>query len=131
LLLIPGRPRRLPGLRARPVRRLPGAFAPNLDKISSPFPFSFLGWLIGVNHIAQAEFYIYLAFVYALGITRLRQFPCPMIYAAFQLAFYVCIGSEDWSRYFPRDGAVRARPRLSATSGRRARRAGCSPPTLP
>ena len=75
-------------------------FAPNLDKISSPFPFSFLGWLIGVNHIAQAEFYIYLAFVYALGITRLLAYPVPMIYAAFQLAFYVCIGSEDWSRYF-------------------------------
>jgi hypothetical protein len=75
-------------------------FEPNLDKISSPVPFAFLKWLIGVGHHHQAEFYILLALVYAVGITRLRAFPVPMAYAGFQLLFYLFISSEDWSRYF-------------------------------
>ncbi len=75
-------------------------FAPNLEKIAMPIPFAFLGWLIGINRIAHAEFHIYLAGIYAIGISRLRRFPVPMAYAAFQLAFYLFISSEDWSRYF-------------------------------
>jgi len=75
-------------------------FEPNLDKLASPIPFAFLGWLIGINRIAHAEFHIYLAAIYAVGISRLRRFPVPMAFAAFQLAFYLFISSEDWSRYF-------------------------------
>jgi len=73
---------------------------PNLDKISSPVPFAFLRWLIRVGHLHQAEFYVLLAFVYAVGISRLRAFPTPMTYAAFQLLFYLFLSTEDWSRYF-------------------------------
>ncbi|HKD17090.1 MAG TPA: hypothetical protein VKG23_04405 [Thermoanaerobaculia bacterium] len=113
LLLLRGRSRSLPWLALIPAGLAAylvftrvrfgsffAPFAPNVEKIASPIPFSFLGWLIGVNLVAHAEFYIYLAFIYALGISRLRRFPVPMTYAAFQLAFFLCISSEDWSRYF-------------------------------
>lgn len=75
-------------------------FEPNLEKIASPIPFAFLGWLIGINLVAHAEFHIYLAGIYAIGTSRLHRFRVPMAYAAFQLAFYLLISSEDWSRYF-------------------------------
>ena len=75
-------------------------FEPNLDKIASPIPFSFLAWLIGVNLVAHAEFHIYLAGIYAIGISRISRFRVPMAYAGFQFAFYLFVSSEDWSRYF-------------------------------
>jgi len=75
-------------------------FEPNLDKLSSPVPFAFLAWLIGVNLVAHAEFHIYLAGIFAIGISRISRFRVPMTYAAFQLAFYLFVSSEDWSRYF-------------------------------
>lgn len=79
-----------------------GAMAePNLDRFSSLVPFHVLGWLLQqVRHIHQAEFYILLALVYAVGILRLGAFPVPLAYAAFQFAFVLIVGSEDWSRFF-------------------------------
>jgi hypothetical protein len=78
-----------------------GAMAePNLIKFSSLVPFHYLGWLLQQNRIPQAEFYILLALVYAVGILRLGAFPVPLAYAAFQFAFVLIVGHEDWSRYF-------------------------------
>ena len=76
------------------------AVEPHLYKFTSLVPFHFLSWLFDVGLHQQAEFYILLALVYAVGISRLRRFPVPMAYAAFQFGFVVLLDSEDWSRYF-------------------------------
>jgi hypothetical protein len=73
---------------------------PNLDRFSSLVPFHVLGWLIQQALVHQSEFYILLALVYAVGILRLGAFPVPLAYAAFQFAFVLIVGSEDWSRFF-------------------------------
>ena len=73
---------------------------PNLDRFSSLVPFHVLGWLLQQVLTHQAEFYILLALVYAVGILRLGAFPVPLAYAAFQFAFVLIVGSEDWSRFF-------------------------------
>jgi hypothetical protein len=76
------------------------AMEPNLEHFSSLVPFHVLGWFLQQGRlIPQAEFYILMALVYAVGILRLGAFPVPQAYAAFQFALVLIVGSEDWSRF--------------------------------
>jgi hypothetical protein len=75
-------------------------FEPHLGKIASPYPFANLRWLFDIRQVHLVEFHILLAFAYVVGITRLRPYPVLLSYCAFQFLLLVCIGTEDWSRYF-------------------------------
>lgn len=76
---------------------------PHAEKAASFGPFAFLPELFRRGFYHQAEYYVLLALVYAVGTLRLKSTPAletPFWYALFQLALQVNVPVEDWSRYW-------------------------------
>ncbi len=113
LLIRRGRPRELPWLALIPSGLLLyfafcavrfgdflAYFSPHGEKLAAFRPFGFLPVLFAKGEYHQVEFHILLALVYAVGISRLREFPVLFSYCVFEFLLHVCVSTEDWSRYF-------------------------------
>jgi hypothetical protein len=75
-------------------------FVPHEGKTSRFIPFGFLPQLFAQGLYHHAEFYILLALVYAVGISRIRQYEAAFAYSVFEILLHVCVSTEEWSRYW-------------------------------
>jgi hypothetical protein len=76
-------------------------FSRHAAKISPPQPFGFFPLLFKVGWYHVVEFYVLLAFVYAVGTARLKgRSEVLFSFCFFQLVFHLFIATEDWSRYW-------------------------------
>jgi hypothetical protein len=74
--------------------------AHHADKTSRFVPFGFLPHFFEQGLYHQAEFYILLALVYAVGISRIQDLPVPFAYCAFEFLLHINVSTEEWSRYW-------------------------------
>jgi len=74
--------------------------APHEGKTSRFVPFGFLPQLFEQGLYHHAEFYILLALVYAVGISRIREHETAFAYCVFEILLHVCVSTEEWSRYW-------------------------------
>lgn len=72
---------------------------PNLEKAASMLPFDLLNRNFSWPQHYGGEFFILLFLVYGIGIWRLREFPVPFAYCAFQFLFLAFLAEGDLSRY--------------------------------
>jgi hypothetical protein len=75
-------------------------FVPHEGKTSRFLPFGFLPQLFAQGLYHHAEFYILLALVYAVGISRIRAYETAFAYSVFEILLHVCVSTEEWSRYW-------------------------------
>ncbi len=75
-------------------------FAPHAEKTARFMPFGFLPKLFEQGLYHHVEFYILLALVYAVGISRIREYPTAFAYCAFEFVLHLCVSTEEWSRYW-------------------------------
>jgi len=75
-------------------------FVPHAGKTSRFVPFGFLPQLFEQGLYHHAEFYILLALVYAVGISRIREHETAFAYCVFEFLLHVCVSTEEWSRYW-------------------------------
>jgi len=73
---------------------------PHEGKTSRFVPFGFLPQLFAQGLYHHAEFYILLALVYAVGISRIREYETAFTYCVFEIILHVCVSTEEWSRYW-------------------------------
>lgn len=70
------------------------------DKAGSFRPFGFLPRLFELGAVHQVEYFILLAFVYGIGISRIRKFETIFVYSALQFLLHVNVSTEEWPRYW-------------------------------
>jgi hypothetical protein len=75
-------------------------FTPHAGKTSRFFPFGFLPHLFKQGLYHHVEFYILLALVYAVGISRIKSFEVPFVYCVLEYLLHLCVSTEEWSRYW-------------------------------
>jgi Gpi18-like mannosyltransferase len=75
-------------------------FRPHAEKVARFVPFGFLPHLFAQGLYHHVEFYILLALVYAVGISRIREHETAFWYCVFEFALLVCVSTEEWSRYW-------------------------------
>lgn len=75
-------------------------FTPHADKVGRFYPFGFLPQLFAQGLYHHVEFYILLALVYAVGLSRIRDLQVPFAYCVFQYLLLINVSTEEWSRYW-------------------------------
>ncbi|MBK9372168.1 MAG: hypothetical protein IPN03_00095 [Holophagales bacterium] len=56
--------------------------------------------LFELGAIHQVEYFILLAFVYGIGISRIRKLETIFVYSALQFLLHVNVSTEEWPRYW-------------------------------
>ena len=75
-------------------------FAQQGDKAGAFRPFGFLPRLFELGAVHQVEYFILLAFVYAIGISRIRKYESIFVYSVLQFVLHINMSTEEWPRYW-------------------------------
>ncbi len=75
-------------------------FAQQGDKAGAFRPFGFMPHFFELGLYHQVEYFILLAFVYGIGISRIRKFETIFVYSALQFLLHVNVSTEEWPRYW-------------------------------
>lgn len=75
-------------------------FAQQGDKAGAFQPFGFMPHLFSLGAYHQVEYFILLAFVYGVGISRIRKYESIFVYSVLQFVLHVNMSTEEWPRYW-------------------------------
>ena len=70
------------------------------DKAGAFRPFGFMPHFFKIGLYHQVEYFILLAFVYGIGISRIRKYETIFVYSALQFLLHVNMSTEEWPRYW-------------------------------
>jgi hypothetical protein len=70
------------------------------DKAGAFQPFGFMPHLFKLGLYHQVEYFILLAFVYGVGISRIRKHETIFVYSALQFLLHINMSTEEWPRYW-------------------------------
>ena len=96
----PGRARGLLRLLLEPDRELLPVLRGARRQGRAFRPFGFMPHLFELGLYHQVEYFILLAFVYGIGISRIRRFETIFVYSALQFLLHINISTEEWPRYW-------------------------------
>ena len=75
-------------------------FAQQGDKAAAFRPFGFMPHFFELGLYHQVEYFILLAFVYGVGISRIRKYETIFVYSALQFLLHINMSTEEWPRYW-------------------------------